>query len=88
MIGGHNRGIGRPVLAWQEPGRAIVSMGCVPVDDGEAFGSVKSMITRWANGCILIRRRARTCRAQWTGDHAHPGDLAPQRTLNFAYQRT
>ena len=54
MVGGYNRGIGRPGVAWQNPGRAIVTMGCTAADDDEAFGTVKSMIMRRANNVALV----------------------------------
>jgi hypothetical protein len=54
MVGGQNRGIGSPGVAWQGPLQAEVTMGCVAADDAEAFGSVKSMIMRRANNVALV----------------------------------
>jgi hypothetical protein len=54
MAGGHNRGIGRPGVAWQDTEQALVTMGCVAVGDDEAFGSVKSMIMRRASNVALV----------------------------------
>lgn len=54
MVGGQNRGIGCPGVAWQGPLRATVTMGCVAANDDEAFGSVKSMIMRRANNVALV----------------------------------
>ncbi len=54
MVGGHNRGIGKPGVAWPGPGEAMVTMGCVAADDDEAFDSVKSMIMRRANNVALV----------------------------------
>jgi hypothetical protein len=54
MVGGQNRGIGRPGVAWQTAGRAVVTMGCVATDDDEAFSKVKSMVMRRANNVALV----------------------------------
>ncbi len=54
MVGGYNRGIGTPGVIWQDPGQAVVTMGCMAADDDEAFGSVKSMIMRRANNVALV----------------------------------
>ena len=54
MVGGYNRGIGKPGVTWQNSGQALVTMGCMAADDDEAFGSVKSMIMRRANNVALV----------------------------------
>jgi hypothetical protein len=54
MVGGYNRGIGKPGVTWQDSGQALVTMGCMAADDDEAFGSVKSMIMRRANNVALV----------------------------------
>jgi len=54
MVGGYNRGIGKPGVTWQDVSRALVTMGCMAADDDEAFGSVKSMIMRRANNVSLV----------------------------------
>jgi hypothetical protein len=54
MVGGQNRGLGRPDVVWQGPLQALITMGCVAADDEEAFGSVKSMIMRRANNVALV----------------------------------
>jgi hypothetical protein len=54
MVGGYNRGIGKPGVIWRNPGRVLVTMGCMAADDDEAFGSVKSMIMRRANNVALV----------------------------------
>ena len=54
MVGGYNRGIGKPGVTWQDSSRALVTMGCMAADDDEAFGSVESMIMRRANNVALV----------------------------------
>jgi 6,7-dimethyl-8-ribityllumazine synthase len=54
MVGGENRGIGSPGVAWKGITQAEVTMGCVASGETEAFSTVRGMIMRRANNVAQV----------------------------------